>query len=89
MFVLQLENKNQFIINHEGALYFQSYESLIAKYEGGKLTLYPHWDYSRTTLKHLYIFLFRYTYLDLSSVKNKREYIQKLIDNGKIIKGNY
>lgn len=89
MFVRQLDNKNQFIINHDGALYFQSYESLIAKYERGVLTLYPHWCYSRTTLKHLYIFIFRYTYLDLTGVKNKKEYIQKLIDDGKIIKGNY
>ena len=61
------------------------------------LTLTKDWDYSKTTLKQLYYFIELYTtqrdetgntiaYM-LSQVKNKKEYIKKLIDN-KTIKLN-
>ena len=55
---------NQFVITHNGATYFQSYNSVIAKYENGQLTITPRWDYSVTTRKHFYIFLRQYTYLN-------------------------
>ena len=48
---------NQFVVVNNGATYFQSYDSVIAKVEGSKVTLSEDWDYSKTTLKHLYIFL--------------------------------
>lgn len=97
MKVSQLENKNQFIIlGDNGEVEFQSYNSLIARInKKGTLELSNHWDYSRTTSKHLYIFLEKYLYnLDdfiqddikniLLNGKNKKRDIQKLIDNNKI-----
>jgi hypothetical protein len=45
--------QNQFEINTGNALYMQSYESVVAKIENGKLTLGNDWDYSQTTMKHL------------------------------------
>ena len=97
MKVEQLENKNQFIIlgdNRE--IEFQSYSSRIAKInKNGTLELSNHWDYSKTTLKHLYIFLEKYLHNldsliqdDIKNIllysKNKKRDIQKLIDNDKI-----
>lgn len=98
MLVKQLENKNQFIIlGNSGEIEFQSYNSLIARIgKNGDLSLSSHWDYSRTTLKHLYIFLDKYfSNLDdfmqkelkkilYGNCNNKRASIQKLIDNKKI-----
>lgn len=98
MKIYNLENKNQFVIlGNNGEVEFQSYNSLIARIEkNGNLLLSSHWDYSRTTLKHLYIFLDRYFYnLDnfiqeefkgilYGNCSNKRASIQKLIDNKKI-----
>ena len=98
MKVEQLENKNQFIIlGNNGEIEFQSYNSRIAKInKNGTLELSSRWDYSRTTLKHLYIFLDKYFYnLDdfmqkelkkilYENCSNKKASIQKLIDDGKI-----
>lgn len=55
-------SRNQFVIKHNGAVYFQSYDSVIAKYEDGRLTITPYWDYSNTTRKHFYIFINDYCY---------------------------
>lgn len=46
---------NQYDISHDGKIYFQSYESLIACYEfeSGTLTLGRDWDCSNTTRKYL------------------------------------
>ena len=97
MRIYNLENKNQFVIlGNNGEIEFQSYNSLIARIEkNGNLSLSSHWDYSRTTSKHLYIFLEKYLYnlddyiqKDIKNIllysKNKRRDIQKLIDNKKI-----
>lgn len=97
MKVEQLENKNQFIIlGDDGEVEFQSYNSRIAKInKNGTLELSNRWNYSRTTLKHLYIFLEKYLYNlddliqdDIKNIllysKNKKKDIQKLIDNDKI-----
>jgi len=49
---------NQFIIEHKGKEYFQSYNSLIAVKEGDKITLDEYyWNYSRTTSKYRNEFL--------------------------------
>ena len=34
-----------------------SYDTLVAKISEGKVTLYPDWDYSATTLRHVRAFL--------------------------------
>lgn len=33
--------------------YLQSYKAIVAKKWFGKITLYPKWDYSHTTAKHV------------------------------------
>ena len=50
---------NQFVIKtDDGQTIFQSYETKIAIIKNGKVQLNRlDWAYSRTTLKHLYIFL--------------------------------
>ena len=54
---------NQFVIYANNCIYFQSYDSMIAKYDrkSGKLYITKNWDYSVTTRKHFYIWLRRYT----------------------------
>lgn len=72
---------NQFVIETKDATYFQSYNSIIAKIDkGGKLTVSSKWDYSKTTMKHLYIFLADYGYRDFVGAKNMR----KAIEEGKV-----
>lgn len=84
MRVQNFEHKNQFVIWDRGNLFFQSYKSLIAKIDRDKkVTLYHDWDYSNTTMRHLYRFLREY-----SSIETKYLYkqgIEKLIKN-KVIK---
>lgn len=84
MRVQNFEHVNQFIITDKGNTFFQSYNSLIAKIDkNGKVTLYHDWDYSNTTLRHLYMFLREY-----SNIGTKYFYkrgIEKLIKN-KVIK---
>ena len=97
MKVRQLENKNQFVMGNDKITIFQSYDSIIAivDKDNKTLTLGCDWDYSRTTLKHLYIFieeevLFYMTTELKEEIRqalnsaNKRQAIQKLIDNKKI-----
>ncbi len=73
--------KNQFVFDVDGKTYFQSYETIIACINNGKVVLDTNaLNYSRTTSKYLYRFLegvIPYDYL------NKMD-IQKLIDAGKI-----
>ena len=52
------EIPNQFIIEHEGKVYFQSYRTVIAMKQAGKITIDTNAEnYSRTTSKYLYQFL--------------------------------
>ena len=93
----QFYSKNQFIIEgKEEGTTFQSYNSQIANISNsGELVLYSDWDYSQTTLKYLYLFLQDYFYLlnnkhkeilwGLSESKNKRAFLQNLIDSKKIV----
>lgn len=39
---------NQFVIEHEGVVWFQSYTTVIARVKKGKVTLDYDWDYSIT-----------------------------------------
>lgn len=95
---LEKFNNNHYIIKDSKAMYFISYESTIVKIDKkGVLTLGNDWDYSNTTLKNLYDFLSKYDFYFNSELrkklnfeilhteKNKRAYIQNLIDE-KIIK---
>jgi len=85
----QFYNKNQFVITEEKKVTFQSYNSTIAVLNRKELTLGFYWDYSKTTMKHLYLFLQDYVLLNdeiknILKSKNKRKAIQDLIDNGSI-----
>ena len=75
---------NQTVIfetNEEGnKKVFFSYNSLIAEWKDGSLTLGIDWDYSKTTLKYLYIFLRTYTN---TKYKSKKE-IEKAIKENEI-----
>lgn len=93
MKVKQFKVKNQFIIKGENRVIFQSYDSIIASLENGKLTLGYNWDYSTTTSKYLYMFIDEYCYnlrdnngefIDyvLNHTNNKRLYINRLIQAG-------
>jgi hypothetical protein len=48
---------NQFQILTNGATYFQSYSSMIAKVTSQGIILTDKWNYSKTTSKYLYSFL--------------------------------
>ena len=96
MKVEQFYNKNQFIIESDNLIEFQSYKSLVASInkKTGILTLGIDWDYSNTTMRHLYLFIDDYKhylkkdicelFIFLYREKNKRKYMQTLIDNKKI-----
>lgn len=52
------EIANQFIIEDGNKVYFQSYQTIIAKKEAGKITIDTDAEnYSKTTSKYLYQFL--------------------------------
>jgi hypothetical protein len=49
---------NQFVLHDGNSTMFQSYNTIIARSDNGNVTLDSNaLDYSRTTSKHLYIFL--------------------------------
>jgi hypothetical protein len=78
--VENLHNKNQFVISGYGFTCFQSYETLIAIYDEDNSTLYLNatmWDYSKTTSKHLKIFINEYTNLLINDTKELRKLIKK------------
>ena len=57
---------NQFeIVDTDNSTFFQSYNSIIAQVRAEDSTVYLdeyYWDYSRTTMKHLYNFLSQWGY---------------------------
>jgi len=57
--VRQLEHRNQFTIENDRGIYFQSYNSIIAfKDKNNNIFLDKNYfDYSKTTVKHLCLFL--------------------------------
>ena len=93
--VYQVDNKNQFDIVGEGFEVFQSYDAIIAVARNGEaLKVSRYWDYSKTTLKHFYIWLSQYVAVrikDFSLIwealhsNNKRKAIQHLIDKNIIV----
>lgn len=87
MQVEQFYNKNQFIIidDENNIKCFQSYNSKIAKmdYTNNILTVYKNWDYSKTTLKHFYLFLNDCVYQVFKLIensKNKKMDFEKLLN---------
>ena len=67
---------NQYVIRTKSGLYFQSYNSVVAKITTkGNLHLSNFWDYSQTTLRNLYIFLREYGFDDFCSSKSMRKAI--------------
>lgn len=75
---------NQFVIyDNDNNIYFQSYETLIAKYDVKckKLFVTNSWDYSNTTRKHFYIFLNDFT--KYGYIYNKDSML-KAIKNGEV-----
>lgn len=71
--------KNQYVIRENGKVYFQSYESIIAEIDytttdSPIITLGYYWNYSNTTRKYLYKFL--YEVLGISV--NKAEIIKEI-----------
>ena len=88
MIVEQLYNKNQFVIDDSknGFIYFQSYNSLICKLDlnNKKLYVYSDYNYSRTTQKHLYLFLNDYVYSVYKMIeysKNKIKDFTKMLNS--------
>lgn len=76
------EVPNQFIIGLGAeCVMFQSYNVVVAKKEKNQIILDEnYWDYSRTTLKYLKIFLNDWCLLNINSKKD----IEKLIKENKI-----
>ena len=71
---------NQFeIVDTDNGSYFQSYNSIIAQVRDEDSAVYLdeyYWDYSRTTMRHLYNFLSQWGY-DLNKKK-----VLELIEDG-------
>ena len=69
---------NQFVVYEPNKVIFQSYSTRIAVIEGNKVSLsYNMWDYSRTTLKYLTMFLRQNGW----QIKSKKD-VEKMIANG-------
>ena len=82
--VSNLYNKNQFIIeitsNKKEYLVFQSYKSEIAIYSYKTQMLYINENYigySKTTSKHLYIFINEYTRFSVHSIDELKQLIKE------------
>ena len=64
---------NQFIISTPEGIFFQSYNTIVAKKKDGKTYLdQSSWNYSRTTMKYLNIFLETTTQDIISGIKTGR-----------------
>lgn len=96
MKVKQFKNKNQFYIELDnGNIYLQSYESIVAEWDDERERLYlgADWCYSRTTLKHLYLFIEELDVYDdnvravqeaLRTSENKKQALHKCLKKGLI-----
>ena len=71
--------QNQIVVElGNGVTYFTSYSCPVCKIDKGEVVLNPvYWDYSRTTSKHLYIFLRSYGFC----VSNRQD-VKKRIKSG-------
>jgi len=61
---------NQFIITKDGKTVFQSYKTVIAENDGGKIILDPDWNFSRTTSKYRCLFLGENTQATRDKIKS-------------------
>lgn len=76
---------NQFVIEDGNRTVFQSYKTIIAEINSDYIALDRNaLDYSRTTSKHLYIFLRDYT---LYPVQNRKD-VERLLNEGKLLIGD-
>ena len=65
---------NQFVIYEPNKVTFQSYSTRICVIEGNNVSLsYNMWDYSRTTLKYLTMFLRQNGWREIKSKKTLRK----------------
>ena len=73
---------NQFVVKLNGNIFYQSYDTIIAKKDkDGHIFITEKWQYSKTTSKHLYIFLRDNT--SLRYVEGKED-VEEAIDKGYI-----
>lgn len=79
---INLVSNNHAIITIGNDTCYQSYRSIVAKYEPatGKLTLGQHWDYSSTTIRHLRADFLPYPFNGYSKAQ-----IERAIKDGEII----
>ena len=76
--VENLYNRNQFLIRVDGRIYFQSYESIIAFIHNDEIYIDVDFiNYSKTTSKHLYIFLREYAELNINNLKELNNFIKR------------
>lgn len=92
--VEQLANKNQFVIYYNDPLggssnrtlvAFQSYNSVIAIFNPAGHILYVNWskwDYSKTTMKHLKMFINQYTCYQYD---NKYQFLNFINTSGEVV----
>ena len=80
---------NQFVIEDGNKIYFQSYNSLVAKRDDRVFTLGCDFDYSRTTSKHLHTFMEEYApdilhriKQEIPSYKSFSDMLRKAIKKG-------
>lgn len=85
-------SRNAYIIHNfeTDEIFLQSYNSTVAVLdrESGIVTLGRHWDYSVTTLKHVYNFLEQYApsiSYNLCNSRTKKRSIERLIENNYIM----
>lgn len=73
---------NQFVVETDKGRYFQSYDTIIAfvPYNSYDIVLSNDWENSKSTSKHLYIFLRDYTRF----YANQRKDILRGIKDGKL-----
>lgn len=79
--VRQLHNKNQYTITIGNRVYFQSYDSLIAFVTiDANHSIYinkSYINYSKTTSKHLYLFLKQYSELRIDNLRDLNSFIKR------------
>lgn len=69
---------NQFLIDANDTVYFQSYNTVICAFYRPSKTLYlneQYWDYSKTTLKYLKIFINENTSFYYETLRDFRKLI--------------
>lgn len=89
MHVIEQEN-HYIILEDQNKRYLLSYGVLVATEENDILTFTQDWNYSQTTLKHLYDFIAYYCNAKdekgeqiaykIREQKNKKQFLQDLID---------